>query len=121
MTWARARTHKYNARRVVVDGHRFDSAAEARRYGELRLLERAGKISGLRLQPRFELQPSFVAFQDGKRRRAIVYVGDFAYEENNTPVVEDVKGVVTPEFRLKQKMFLYRFPGIKLRVIGGAE
>ena len=50
---------KYNNTRPVVDGIKFDSKREAERYKELKLLERAGKISDLILQPRFELLPKY--------------------------------------------------------------
>ena len=51
--------NKYNATKTTVDDIKFDSIGESRRYSELKLLERAGAISELELQPRFELQPSF--------------------------------------------------------------
>lgn len=56
--------NKYHAQKVEFDGKRFDSRREARRYAELRLLERAGEITGLRTQVPFELIPA----QDGERR-----------------------------------------------------
>jgi len=92
------RPHKYAAQAVVVDGHRFDSTAEARRYGELRMLERAGMVVGLVLQPRFELH----APPNGVRIGC--YVADFAYEHPDDGfVVEDVKGVDLPLGRWKRK------------------
>jgi len=92
------RPHKYAAQAVVVDGHRFDSMAEARRYGELRMLERAGMVVGLVLQPRFELH----APPNGVRIGC--YVADFAYEHPTDGfVVEDVKGVDLPLGRWKRK------------------
>lgn len=59
------------------------------RYRELVLLERAGKISNLQLQPRFLLQESFK--KNGKTYRKIEYVADFQYIENSKTIVEDVK------------------------------
>lgn len=110
------RRGKYNARAAHVDGLRFDSQAEARRYAELKLLEAAGVIAGLEVHPRFELQ---AAFKDhaGKGWAAIVYEADFAYFEDGARIVEDVKGIETPAFRLKRKLFLRRYPGLALRVI----
>lgn len=69
----------------------FDSAKEAQRYRELKLLERAKKISNLELQPRFLLQESFR--KNGKTYRKIEYVADFKYIEKGKTIVEDVKGL----------------------------
>jgi hypothetical protein len=91
--------HKYGAVATVVNGIRFDSKAEARRYGELQLLVRAGQIHGLLLQPVFVLHahgPHGVV-KVGK------YVCDFAYQEQGALVYEDVKGVATPLYRWKRK------------------
>lgn len=110
-------THKYNARAVTVDGHRFASQAEARRYAELRLLERAGEIRDLRLQPAYVLQAGFRHPRTGRKIRPVLYVGDFRYVENGQVVVEDVKGHETAVWRLKQKWFWNRFPEIELRVV----
>ena len=57
MAWKRS---KYNSRKVVVDGHKFDSEREAMRYRALKKMEQEGKIAQLELQPRFELQSEFV-------------------------------------------------------------
>lgn len=102
---------KYRNQPVVVDGIRFASKAEARRYGELKLLERAGKIARLQCQPQFPI----------KINGALIctYVGDFAYYRisNDINVVEDVKGVETPVFRIKRKLVEAMFPNIVIDVI----
>ena len=110
--------HKYNAKKTVVDGVTFDSTAEARRYGELKLLERAGEILNLELQPVFVLQDGFKG-QDGKRVRAVKYIADFRYFDVGTSavVVEDVKGMETAVFRLKRKIFWKQYPEIDLRIV----
>jgi len=101
-------SNKFGNRKTVVDGITFASAKEARRYGELKLLERAGEIQGLSLQPRFPLRVN------GKL--VCTYVGDFLYVEAadpaRDPVVEDAKGFKTPEYKLKAKLFeaLHGFP-----------
>lgn len=106
---------KYGNRKTERDGIVFDSKAEARRYDELKLLERSGAISDLTLQPTFVLQPSF---KRGKRTiRAITYVADFQYAENGKIVAEDCKGAKTEVFRIKAKMFEYVYPEIELRVV----
>lgn len=98
---------KYSSRQVFHDGYMFDSLAEMRRYQDLRLMEASGAISDLEVHPRFEVLP---AFQRGKLKvRAIVYEADFAYMEAGRRVVEDVKGFETREFRLKCKLWLYRY------------
>lgn len=92
------RRHKYGALPTVVDGVRFDSRGEARRYGELRTLERAGVIAGLRLQPRFPLIVNGSHVAD--------YVADFSYLQDGAEVVEDFKSpaTATPSYRLKAKL-----------------
>lgn len=107
------RRNKYNAKKTTVDGIVFASKAEAKRYGELKLLERAGLIRGLRLHPRFVLQ------EKNGADRAIVYVADFSYLENagGKTVVEDVKGAQTTVFRMKAKLFRAKYPHIELRII----
>lgn len=108
--------NKYHARATILDGYRFDSQAEARRYGELKLLARAGAIEGLDVHPRFTLQEGFED-TTGKRWRPIAYEADFAYTEEGRRVIEDVKGHETQVFKLKRKLFLARYPGLELRVI----
>src|SRR5262245_60447535 len=72
------RRGKFGAIRVEVDGIKFASRKEARRYGELRVLERAGEISALRCQPRYPIviNGTAVKYPSG---RALEYVGDFSY------------------------------------------
>lgn len=111
---------KYGNRKTEVDGVVFASRAESRRYQELRLLEQAGEVTDLKLQPKFELQPKFK--RDGKTIRAIMYSGDFAYTETSTGkrVVEDIKGgkgTQTQVFLLKSKLLLFRFPEIDFRIV----
>mgnify|MGYP001457192963 CR=1 FL=1 len=89
---------KYRNQPVEIDGHRFASKLEGRRYGELKLLERAGEIRELRIHPAYDL-----CVEDQKVTR---YVADFAYvDKTGLPVTEDTKGVLTPEFRMKAKLF----------------
>ena len=95
---------KYHARKTVVDGKR-----EAKRYGELKLLERAGAIKGLQRQVPYELIPAFDV--DGKHYRPTVYIADFTYTDAKTgeEIVEDCKGYRTDIYRLKSKMFAHKF------------
>ena len=66
---------KYGNEKNLVDGHVFDSKAEARRYQKLRLMEQAGEIQNLRLQPQYELIPAFR--KGNKKFRKTVYIADF--------------------------------------------
>ena len=110
---------KYNARGVIEDGYTFDSQAEHRRYGQLRLQQEAGEISGLAVHPVFELLP-----KEGKLR-AVHYEADFSYQENGPEpwrlVVEDVKGISTAVFRLKMGLFKRRYPKVNVRIIPAGE
>lgn len=101
---------------TTIDGHTFDSKAEAKRYGELKLMVQAGEISDLTVHPVYELQ---TAFRDatGSRHRSIRYEGDFGYTERGRAVVEDVKGHRTEVFKLKEKLFRFRYPYIDFRVL----
>lgn len=103
---------KYRNRKVKLDGHTFDSQAEARRYQSLKLAERAGTIQNLSLQPQFELLQAFTNLQ-GKRIRGVKYIADFMYVENGETVVEDVKGARTKEYILKSKWFQSKYPNYK--------
>ena len=108
---------KYGNRRVKLDGYLFDSQAEARRYGELVLLQRAGEIHYLRVHPSYLLHAGFKV--GGKPYQPITYIADFEYLEGCKTIVEDVKGrgVVTPVFRIKEKLFVKAFPEKVFRII----
>jgi len=99
--------NKYGNRRTVVDGIAFDSRAEANRYRELKLLERAGEITTLELQPRFTLMEG--ARVNGRKIRSITYTADFRYRDGDTMVIEDVKGTETAVFRLKARLLKLAF------------
>ena len=100
---------KYNNTKIRVDGRLFDSKAEAARWQELSLLERAGEITELERQVEYELIPK------QKGERAVKYIADFRYVDNDgKTVVEDTKGVRTPVYILKRKLML-RVHGIRIR------
>ena len=111
---------KYHNTKTVADGIKFDSKLEAERYTQLKMMERAGVIRNLELQPSFELLPSFR--KNGKTWRKTVYKADFRYilAENDKTIIEDVKGstaVITDVFRLKQKLFEYRYPELTIKIV----
>ena len=115
------RRGKYGAKKVLIDGYLFHSKKEAKRYAELRLLERAGEISDLELQPKFLLQPKFKDAQ-GRSVRALTYTADFRYNEIETglTVTEDVKGVKTQAFSIKWKLLKYQSrnnTGLDFRIV----
>ena len=100
--------NKYHAQKETVNEHVFDSKKEATRYRKLSWLEQSGYISNLKLQPVFELQPAFTD-ATGKRHRAITYRADFQYTENGREIIEDTKGMETAVFKLKKKLFLFKY------------
>lgn len=99
---------KYRAKPVTIDGIRFASQAEARRYGELKLWQRDGGISGLAVHPRFALTVNGL--------KVCTYEADFEYWIGETRVIEDVKGVLTPVYRLKKKL-LRAVHGIEIKEV----
>lgn len=104
--------NKYRAVKTELEGIVFDSKMESRRYAELRLLEQAGVISDLVLQPEFELIPAFVDNQ-GKKERRVIWTLDFMYHEDEWCVVEDTKSEQTRkarDYQLRRKLFKLKYP-----------
>ena len=97
-----------NIKTYTSDGIKHDSIKEANRWCELKLLQRAGKITELERQVPFELIPK----HDGER--ACTYVADFVYMEDGKKIVEDVKGKRTEVYKIKKKLMLWRY-GIKIK------
>ena len=111
---------KYHNKKTFIDGIKFDSKLEAERYAQLKILERAGIIRNLELQPEYELVPSFR--KNGKTWRKTVYKADFRYIlcKDDKTIIEDVKGsisVITDVFRLKQKLFEYKYPELTIKIV----
>ncbi len=96
----RLRRSKFGNIRVKIDGFTFDSKMEARRYQELKLLEKAGKIHSIEVHRRFPLEFNGV--------HICIYESDFCYWMRTTNgtryIVEDVKGHRTDVFKLKKKL-----------------
>jgi hypothetical protein len=92
------RENKYGAVKTTVDGYRFDSKAEAARYGDLKLMQMAGEISGLEIHPRYKLVVNDVYIAE--------YIADFRYQEEGRLVVEDVKSkpTMTRDYLLKKRL-----------------
>ena len=105
--------NKYRNSKVAADGMRFDSKLEAKRYMELRLLEKAGKIRDLEIHPSFVIIPAFT--KHGKKYRETRYIADFAYINTATGnyTIEDTKSPITTEnavYKLKKKLFEMKYP-----------
>ena len=110
---------KYNNRKIIVDGITFDSKKEALRFKELKMLEKAGIISNLQRQVKYTLIPAQYertgeVYAKGNNKgkpkkgrlieRECAYYADFVYTENGKTVVEDTKGVKTPEYIIKRNI-----------------
>lgn len=111
-------SNKYKAKRHTFDGKTFASGRELRRYKELLLLQQAGEISNLELQPRYEVIPRMVK-DNGGIERAAIYTADFRYVENGKLIVEDVKSKATAkltDYVLRRKLMLY-VHGIEVREV----
>lgn len=126
--------NKFHAEKCRAYGREFDSKAEADRYGELLLLQRAGEISNLECQVPYELIPAQYEtiprygkngkrLKDGKRcvEKSVVYYADFQYiNKDGEKVVEDVKGFRESNayalFTIKRKLMLQRY-GIRVQEI----
>lgn len=114
--WRRYPT-KYNNKKTVAFGIKFDSKKEAARYRDLKLLEAAGEIKDIKLQVKFPLLPVQRDEQGKLVERAAAYVADFTYwTKAGEFVVEDTKGIKTPEYILKRKM-MYYFHRIKVKEV----
>ena len=107
--------NKYNNKKPIVDGIKFDSKKEARFYQNLKLLKAAGEVKD------FELQPKFVLLEKDKDRvtgRGIKYIADFKITYSNGSVeVVDVKGYKTQVYKLKKKLLLKKYPDINFREV----
>ncbi len=131
------RRRKYGNTKVIMDGIQFDSQREAARYQQLKLLERAGRITDLQTQVKYVLIPtqraaSFEVYKSGpnKGRRKpgkvleceCSYIADFVYTQDGETVVEDVKGYRDPasagyaKFVIKRKLMLERY-GIRINEV----
>lgn len=107
------RRHKYNARKVTIDGHTFDSLAEADYYKYLKFLKSTGSIRFIELQPILELIPKFSYM--GANRQKSTYVLDFRiiWEDGSEEYI-DVKGTTTPLGNYKRKHAEYLYPDKKI-------
>lgn len=127
MAWRRYNGSKYGAKKVKTEDGIFDSVHEFRRWQELKLLERAGEIAGLRRQVKYTLipaqrEPDTIGKRGGRKLGAIIerecaYIADFVYRDMAGAVhVEDAKGMRTTEYVIKRKLMLY-IHGIRIEEV----
>lgn len=130
---------KYRSKKITVDGVTYDSQKEYRRWCELNLLQKAGKITGLDRQVAFELIPAQKrTIETGEKykrndlargivkgnpktkevclEQSCVYIADFVYHEDGMQVVEDTKGVRTADYIIKRKLMLW-VHGIRIKEV----
>ena len=105
--------YKYRNKPTIIDGIKFQSQKESNRYLELKMLQRAGEINNLMVQPKFEIISNVVWNHKTLRKR--YYIADFSYFENGNKTIEDVKSAITrknPVYTLKKQLFILKYPGI---------
>lgn len=123
------RYNKYKNKKIEVDGIKFDSKREAKRYSDLKLLEKSGQISELERQVKYILIPAQrettnEVYKKGIKKgqcksgkvieRECAYYADFDYmTKDGKHVVEDTKGIRTQEYIIKRKLMLYKY-GIRI-------
>ena len=95
--------NKYNAHKVEYNGIKFDSQFELNCWEYLEQFESEGKIKDLNRQKKFELIPANSVY------RALNYVADFTFYVGDRYIVADAKGLVLPEFKIKQKIFFDKY------------
>ena len=113
---------KYRNIKVHMDGHSFDSKKEARRYGELKLLQSAGEISNLELQPKYLLtingDPVLIKSKGYPNGRKASFKADFRYfcTKRNKTIVEDVKSPAsrTEAYALRKAVVEAIYPGVEI-------
>ena len=107
---------KYNNKKTIVDGIVFDSRDESLYYEALKDMKNNGLIKDFELQPKYLLQEGFI--KDGKKYRAMYYIADFKVINNDGSFyVVDIKGMLTTEFKIKMKLFNYKYPNIELKLV----
>lgn len=106
---------RYSTYKPIVDNITFDSLMEAKYYIYLQEKKKTGVIQSFERQVSYELQPKFK--KNGKSYRPITYIADFVVDYGDSTSVIDTKGKETTEFKLKKKLFEYKFPELHLSII----
>ncbi len=98
----------YSSKKIAPKGsRRFASQKEGMRGIELMALEQQKEITDLKFQPRFEITYNGERLGDG---RGHWYVADFQYVVGDEQIVEDVKGMKLPLYKLKRDLFKKIYP-----------
>ena len=92
---------KYKNKKTKIFSETFDSKAELSYWQKLLILEKAGKITDLKRQVKFLLIPKI------EKNRAVYYIADFVYFENDKKIVADKKGFITDVYKIKKKLMKY--------------
>lgn len=117
-----ARVKRFGAFKVTVNGILFDSIMESKFYVYLLELKGSKEIKKFERQVTFELQPKFKDKFSGKTVLPIKYISDFVVTNKDDSVfVVDIKGVETPDFRIKKKLFQYKYPDIQFMCLQWSE
>ena len=102
---------KFNNTKVVIDGVKYDSKHEYKRYCELLLMEKAGEIKNLQFQVKFSVCPKAPNVKGSRER---FYIADFVYTKSDgTKVIEDAKSPITKKdktYRLKKQLVQVLYP-----------
>lgn len=98
--------NKYKNKECTFNGIKFQSLREKNYYIKLSMMQNYGKISELKTQVKFELQPGFDF--NGKKIRPIYYIADFTYIQDGKLHIVDTKGIRTDVYKLKKKMMMYK-------------
>lgn len=118
--WKEYRAKKYGNVRVDKKNTKintiFDSKSEYARYKELNLLVSAGIITDLKIHNKFILLDKYTN-ANGQKIQAMTYTADFTYMKDEKMIVEDVKGFITNDFKLKKKIFEFRYPELTIDII----
>lgn len=101
---------KYKAKKVEYQGEIFDSKFECTYYVFLQELVKQGKISALQRQVKYNLLPRQTDSKGKFLYHPVIYKSDFEYDDTNQKHhTIDTKGMLTPDFRIKQKLFYHKF------------
>ena len=109
--------NKYKNKKIYYDGIYFDSKLEKARYIQLKILEKAKEIKELRRQVTYVIQPSHK--KNNKTIRSINYIADFVYYDlrKNKTIIEDTKGFKNEVYKIKKKIFEYKYPDLEITEI----
>lgn len=108
--------NKYKNKKIIIDDILFDSKIEGEYYQHLKKLKEKGEIKDFEIKPKFVLQEKFQ--KQNKTIRKIEYIADYlVFKNDGSKQVIDIKGFETADFKIKKKMFDYKFRDIELLLL----